>query len=158
MYAVAALMRWALESPAGQRRGARHRTNPLEQFERDGYCFPGQLHSEAELDQSDMGKPRHKRGDGYVGKMQGSGNKQFTMFDDGINPTVDGVGPNTMIRRELAVIAYPAKSSSGGRTQTQDRRMECAIPAIIARPDGQENSVVWRPRTKGTAGVWYTMR
>ena len=26
--------------------------------------------------------------------------------------------------------------------------MECAIPAIIARPDGQENSVVWRPRTK----------
>ena len=39
------------------------------------------------LDESDMGKARGDRGAGYIGKMQGSGNNQFTMFDHGANPT-----------------------------------------------------------------------
>ena len=98
------------------------------------------------LDESDMGKPKNARGPGYIGKMQGSGNNQFTMYDHGSNPmSSDPVTREA--RRELCVIAYASKNGTG-RRHTQDRRMEVAIPAIIARPDGQEHSVVWRPRHK----------
>jgi len=93
------------------------------------------------LDEKDMGKARHKRGDGYIGKLQTSGKNEFTVFDDGVNPNLDlslhGSTP-VDVRRELCVIAYANKS--GSNRPTQDRRMEVAIPAIIARPDGQEHS------------------
>jgi hypothetical protein len=93
------------------------------------------------LDEKDMGKARHKRGDGYIGKLQSSGSGEYTMYDDGVNPNVDtsiGSSKNVDIRRELCVIAYASKN--GSHRPTQDRRMEVAIPAIIARPDGQEHS------------------
>ena len=100
-------------------------------------------------DKVDMGKSKHKRGDGYIGKLQSSGSNEFTVFDDGVNPSLDGMGQPVDIRREMCVIAYASKktSSSNGKAPS-DRRMEVAIPAIIARPDGQEHSVTWRPRTK----------
>ena len=97
------------------------------------------------LDEKDMGKARHKRGDGYIGKLQTSGSSEFTVFDDGVNPNLDGMGAPVNTRREMCVVAYASKSKN---RPTQDRRMEVAIPAIIARPDGQEHSVTWRPRTK----------
>jgi hypothetical protein len=98
------------------------------------------------LDEFDMGKARSDRGAGYIGKMQGSGNNQFTMFDHGANPTGSD-GMSREARQEMCVIAYASKNGTSRRA-TQDRRMEVAIPAIIARPDGQEHSVCWRPRNK----------
>ena len=62
------------------------------------------------LDEKDMGKARHKRGDGYIGKLQTSGSSEFTVFDDGVNPNLDGMGAPVDIRREMCVVAYASKS------------------------------------------------
>jgi len=101
------------------------------------------------LDKNDMGKRKDKRGDGYIGKLQSSGSNEYTVFDDGVNPSLDGMGQPVDVRREMCVIAYANKKTSSSSSKApSDRRMEVAIPAIIARPDGQEHSVTWRPRTK----------